>query len=164
MKNMIQLFLFSSLLLSSCHKYDDDDYLFTLQTPERRVDGKKVITEYTIDGADSTSYFKRHWGDFYIQFNRMKTSYNRINAYSLSTGKKVAGGLWQFDANSNKTDKFHFNISSFVDQFDYSPPTLSVKKLTKNEFILEGDVYKPNLSDSIESPVKLSVRIKLEEL
>lgn len=98
MKNPIWLIGLAVItLLSGCSKYDDGPFL-SLYSRGKRMAGNWYFDKVTIDGADSTQYYRNHKLEFayYKDFNG-GTFYWYKNIYATSyTDENLKGGNWDF--------------------------------------------------------------------
>ena len=61
--------------------------------------GKKVIESYTIDGADSLSFFTSKLGDFYLEFKESdrQKPYELLEVYRRIDNVQIGDGTWSFN-------------------------------------------------------------------
>jgi hypothetical protein len=112
---------------SSCERYEEDPWI-TFRKPIDRVKGKRRITEFTIDGRDTLSFFTNKWGNFYWDFTHDGSYGNMlIRVRDAATDKEIDHGDWNIS--SSKGFKIIF--------FDYYRHYFSINKCTKKEIKLE---------------------------
>jgi len=156
MKNLIgfSLLLLLPLLLLSCKKYEDDDYWFTLKSPEKRIIGFYKLTECSVNGADSIPYFEKRYGkDFIIEFSksRLPGSSSKIIYIYNQSNQRIGSGSWELKqwSGSNDKDRLNFTLGdNKIGYFYCSNPV--VKKLTNKEInLILDETYKFNFYEKL---------------
>lgn len=160
--NMRLKFLIAFLVIlyfGACKKYEEDGYLFTLRTPLKRIAGKHEITEFTFNGADSTSYLKSRLGNCYLLFldNLTDQGDYYLNVYKKEDNKLIASGSWGF---LTKEEQIAFEFIGDSNRV-FSSGNLAIKKLTYEEIILEASNAYLNSLDTSLVQTPGDVRFKL---
>jgi hypothetical protein len=131
--------LVMELLISSCERYEEDPWI-TFRKPIDRVKGKRRITEFTIDGRDTLSFFTNKWGNFYWDFTHDGLFGNMvIRVRNSETHEEIDHGDW----NIYKSSGFAMNFSFYRNGFD-------IKKCTKKEIKLVNlhGYFNPDSNDT----------------
>jgi len=89
--NFFFALLLGLLLLQSCRRYEDDP-LITLRKPGDRMAGYKEITELSIDGRDTLSFFKNKFGEFFFEFKLTEVG-NPVAGLQLNVRDNLTKGM-----------------------------------------------------------------------
>jgi hypothetical protein len=97
----------TSLLLISCERYEEDP-LIVFGDAKDRIEGKRKLTVFTIDGRDTLSLFTNKWGSFYFDFtDSYDSNYNRIvRVRDMETNDEIEDGRWSV---TGSYFSFYFN-------------------------------------------------------
>lgn len=168
--NILVSFLLITLVImlgfSGCKKYEEDDYWFTLRSVKNRLKGKQHLVEYTIDGKDSLQFFKDYYGDFYIEFSHEALSSNgkKLTLHKAIDDQQIGSGWWTFNESIENHATNIIFATDYLDVSIYSSPKLRIKKLTKDEFHLEGNTTKINSLYSNKDSISHQIIIKFKKL
>ena len=139
-------------LLGSCERYEEDPWI-TFRKPIDRVKGKRRITEFTIDGRDTLSFFTNKWGNFYWDFTHDGSHGNMlIRVRDAETHEEIDHGVWNI-----YTEGLLIHFASFYRR------VFPILKCTRDELRLEKDSSYFNLEDLSDS-TRHKTLMKLEKL
>jgi hypothetical protein len=113
-------------LFGSCERYEEDPWI-TFRKPIDRVKGKRRITEFTIDGRDTLSFFTNKWGNFYWDFTH-DGSYGvlLIRVRDAETHKEIDNGDW-----------YLYNDDLFISFYNFYNNSMPFVKCTRKEIKIE---------------------------
>lgn len=163
-KQLLFVLVLPTLLLSSCKKYEDDDYWFTLKKPEKRLPEFYTMKEFSVNGADSIPFFEARYGKgFYLDFTKTRVPGSRdyyIYVYDPSGTKIGSGGWWLETYSNNKgDDRLYFILGSNI-YGNFYATNLVVRKLTKRELNLTDEKQKFSANDTITADIPFYISVK----